>query len=165
MNEIEKNDMVAVFTTLATIELAFAELYEACAKVWEADAKFWMVIAREERGHVEYINKMSQIIAQSPDQFILEKPFKPIALQTAGQTAKTVAQKVNNGQITQQEIFNIAIDIEKSIIEAKYNDILKTENKLYRDLADKLVSESYEHRNMIQLKSDEVNKVRRILKD
>jgi hypothetical protein len=165
MNEIEKKDMVEVFNILANIELAFAELYEACGKFWDPDAKFWLSIARDERGHVEYIKKMSQIIAQAPDQFTLEKPFKPIALQTAGRTAKIITQKVNSGQITQEEIFNITVDIEKSVIEAKYNEILKTENILYRDLADKLVSESYQHKDMIQQRQNEVNKVRRILKD
>lgn len=163
MNEIEKKNMVEVFNLLASIELALAKLYEACGKFWETDQEFWLSIARDKRGHAEYINQMSQIIAQSPDQFTLEKPFKPIFLQTAGQTAKIVIQKINNGQITKEEILNIAFDIEKSIIKAKYNDILKSQNSVYRDLADKLVTESITHQDMIQHRMNEGNKIGRIL--
>ena len=165
MNDIEKNEIIEVFNILANIELSFAELYEACGKFWDTDAKLWLSIAQDERNHVECINKMSQIIAQSPEQFTQEKPFKPIALQTLEHTARTVIKKVNSAKIAREEILNIALDIEKSIIEAQYNDILKTEHSGYRLLAEKLVTESYEHKDMIQQRINEVNKVRRIIKD
>lgn len=163
MNEKEKNEIIQVFNTLANIELSFAELYEANSKFWVNEADFWLSLAREERDHVAYVKNMSQIIQQAPDQFIQGKPFRPISLQTAEQTAKTLIHKINSSQIDREEIFNIALDIENSILESKYNDILKTENSLYRDSVDKLVKDTYKHSIMIQQKLDEINKARHIV--
>jgi rubrerythrin len=160
-NELEKaklNEIIYILNTLANLELSFAELYEACGKHWDNDAKFWLSIAQEERNHNVYVNKMSELVSQFPNQFTLEKPFIPISLMTTRQMTKTVIQKINSSQITLKEILNIALDIEKSILETNYIALLKTNNKQYQDLAKSLVKESDQHKEMILQKIDELYK-------
>ncbi|MFB3897671.1 MAG: hypothetical protein ACE14V_15370 [bacterium] len=150
MNERIKTEILDIFSKLANSELLFFELYSVCSKYWIQDAQFWLNIAQDEQHHVTYVNQMRELINQFPEQFSQEKPFNPISLISAGQMAKIVIQKINSSQINQEEILNIAFDIEKSILECNYDTMLQTQNERYLQLAHQLVVESNMHKEMIE---------------
>jgi hypothetical protein len=158
MNPQEIDKVLQVFDLLADTETALAELYETCGKFWEADAKFWLGLATDERRHNEYIKSMRRIIAATPEQFSQEKPFQPIALQTMIYTIKTLMQKVSSNQITREEIFEVTRDIEKSVIESKYESILQSNNSQYNAIVKQIVIDTLTHKEMIEDKIRESQK-------
>ena len=158
MNEQEKNQYLELLNFLAEAESSIAELYEACSQVWKIDAPFWLEIVQEERKHTAAIKQIQNIISSSPEQFTSNEPFKPIALQTFIHMIKEILKKVNNGQLTRDNILSIARDIEQSVIETKYNRFVKTDNSEYNQLVEQIVTETHMHKDLFTQKLEEVKK-------
>ncbi|MCX7919292.1 MAG: hypothetical protein N3A72_06745 [bacterium] len=158
MNEQEKTKFLDLLTFLATAETKVGELYESCSHIWKIDAQLWSEIAREERNHAAAIEKMQQMVSTSPEQFTLAEPFTPIALQTFIHMVNEIIKKVNAGQLTREKIFAIALDIEKSVIETKYNRLVKTDHAEYTQLVEQIVAETLIHKELFSQKLDELKK-------
>lgn len=155
MNEQVKIKVLEIFNKLADAELSFAELYTTCGQCWTQDTEFWFGMAQEEQNHARKVKQMRELVSQSPNEYTQEKSFNPITLITAGQMAIRIIQKIDSSLVSHKEIFNIALDIEKSILETNYMKILKTDNIQYLDLAKEIVLESEKHKALIEQKIEE----------
>ncbi len=140
---------------LMEAELAVSEFYGACADTWDEDKDFWLHLVGEEKKHAENIKKMGAIISRMPDQFTAGRPITPIAVKTFISDLKNKTECCKNGEIQREKILFIARDIEKSIIESKYAEIVKTDNLEYKTLMKSLVEETRVHLDMVNRKIEE----------
>lgn len=140
-------------------ELSVGELYESCSQIWQIDKEFWLNLAKMERNHADNIQKMIRLIVDQPDQFTIGRSISPIGVKTFINIVKTNTQKVLKGQLTRNNIFAIARDIEESVIEAKHSDLLKTSNTQYLQLVQTIINETHDHKELLVKKLSEVKQL------
>jgi len=150
MNIISSDELKSIVTMvqlMAETEITIAEFYDTCARVWKEDADFWKAIAHEERKHADNLYRMKNIILQKPERFEKGRIFNPAAIKTTISYIQNNRQKIEQGAIEKNKALFIARDIEQSLMEQKYPDILKTDDIEYRSLIEEIHSQTVSHKN------------------
>ena len=142
--------------TLETLELmARAEetvqrLYATCAVLWKEDEKFWRGLSGEERRHAKHIRSMIAIITASPGRFQPGRPFSAPALKTFISGIERDIDSVKQVNIPELKALHLSLDIEQAIIEARFTEIVQTEDRGFRSLADEIVHDTVTHRRLVE---------------
>lgn len=135
--------------TMAAIERLIGDFYQECGEIWEEDRTFWMHIAAEEEKHAQYIERMAEIVALKPERFEIGRPFNQAAAQTVMAGIKKNLKRMKEGLITQERAMFITRDIEHSLMEKNYGEIVKTSDPEYLMLVREIMEETGTHRNSI----------------
>lgn len=143
---------------MAQYELLLSELYETCAATWAKDKDFWLDIAHQEVQHAENIRMMQEIINKKPEHFESGRPINLIAINTAATGLKDIIKRLTAGEYTYEKILIIARDMESSVLEAHYPEIVKTKDLEYQTLMKITISDTSDHNKHIQQKLAEVKK-------
>jgi len=151
----------ALERTLETLELmAVAEetvqrLYATCAVLWKGDEEFWRRLAGEERRHAKHIRSMIAILNDHPGRFQPGRPFSAAALRTfiAGIERDIGSVQPN---VPELKALRLALDIEQAIIEAKFTEIVQTEDTGFRSLADEIAQDTAVHRRLVETRMAEL---------
>lgn len=152
MTLLAVENILEIMRTLGESERIIGRFYRRCAETWQADEGFWLNLEREEIKHAKTIDAMADLIRQNPDAFQLNRPFSLIAIRTVITGIEQNIDQLNKGLITRERAMILARDIESSIIEKTYHEIVKTANPTYLALVRQVVSESYNHRSSIEQK-------------
>ena len=146
----------ALDRTLETLELmAQAEetvqrLYATCAVLWKGEEDFWRGLSGEERRHAKHIRSMMAILAANPDRFQPGRPFSAVALKTFISGVERDIESVKQAGVPQMKALRLALDIEQAVIEAKFTEIVQTEDKGYQALAGEIVQDTVTHRRLVE---------------
>lgn len=140
-------DVIPVMQEMATLELALAALYGACAERFPDDAEFWGAIRLQEEGHARVLGELAGMLASQPDQFQTGRPFNIVAVRTIRAGVERYTDQVRQGALTKQRAFFVARDIENSVLEASYSEIVQTDNIEFRKAMDLMVKETQAHRS------------------
>jgi rubrerythrin len=138
-----------VLKVLAKLELAVAHFYAACAKAYPEDCTLWEGLGDEEQLHAAHLERMGQILAERPAEFERNRSFSVAAVQTFIAYADSATQRIRSLPIPKAEypqILAVAQDIEKSILESKYGEVVKGTNPEFRSLVTELVTDTAAHR-------------------
>jgi ferritin len=154
--DIEKINKV--LGSMMQYELDLSDFYKQSADTWTEDQAFWQNLAYAETKHAENIQKMREIIAKKQERFELGRPFNPIALNTAMTGLKDYARRLTSGEFSFERILITARDIEESMLESHYAEIVKTADIEYQTLMKEILSDTYQHKKMIQKKIDDLKK-------
>ncbi|MEI8172512.1 MAG: hypothetical protein WCH07_03385 [Deltaproteobacteria bacterium] len=154
MADIER--ITKVLESMIQYELTLSDFYKQCADIWTEDQAFWQNLAHAEVGHAENIQKMREIITKKQQNFEAGRPFNPIAVNTAMAGLKDNVTRLTSGAFPCEKMLIIARDIEQSILESHYTEIVKTADIEYQTLMKNILSQTYEHRMIIQKKIDEI---------
>ena len=154
--DIEK--ITTVLESMIQYELNLSDFYKQCADIWTEDQAFWQNLARSEVGHAENIQKMREIIAKKQERFELGRPFNPIALNTAMAGLKDNAKRLTSGAFSFEKMLIMTRDIEQSILESHYAEIVKTADIEYQTLMKGILSDTYVHKKIIQGKIDDLKR-------
>jgi hypothetical protein len=149
VNLIKLQDALRVHIDL---ELTIAEFYKTCAENWPEDGAFWTDVSKQELQHAEYIEKMSNMISNRPDNFILGRSFNPVAINTIISGIKKNIDLVKADVLTQIKVLYIASDIEKSALESKIDEIVKTDDLGFLELVREIVLQTEKHREQFNNK-------------
>ncbi len=141
-----------VLKALEEAELAVGELYRTCAHVWEEDKVFWLKIEAEEMKHARGINKLADILHNKTEQFEVGRSFNPVAINTFIKGIQANIKRLQSGGIPKNNMLFIARDIEQSIIEFRYAEVVKTNDVQYNTLVEKIVSDTVSHKTRIDEK-------------
>lgn len=145
----------ALERTLETLELmARAEetlerLYETCAGLWLEDGEFWRGLAGEEKCHAEIIRTMAAMLSGNPDNYQAGRPFSTDALKTFISGIEQHIETVKGTVIPELKAMRVAWDIEQSIIESRYAEVVKTDDKRFQELAAEIIQETAVHRRLV----------------
>ena len=148
--DIEK--ITRVLEAMSQYELTLSDFYKQCASIWTEDQSFWQDLASAELQHAENIKKMREIITNKQGKFEAGRPFNSIALNTAMAGLKDNTIRLTSGAFSCEKMLIMARDIEQSILESHYAEIVKTADLEYQALMKAILSQTYEHKKIIQEK-------------
>ena len=148
----------ALARTLETLELmaqaeeAVQRLYATCAVLWKDDEEFWKGLSGEERRHAKHIRSMVAILTANPDRFQPGRPFSAVALKTFISGIEKDMESVKQAGVPELRALRLALDIEQAVIEAKFTEIVRTEDKGYQTLAVEIAQDTVTHRRLVENK-------------
>lgn len=143
-------NLSGVMKMMAETERLIAELYRTCAEIWVEDGDFWRETAAAEERHAHNIETMAGIMAARPERFELGRLFNPMAIKTIKTGLEGNLERLKKGDITREKMLHLARDIEASVIEKSYNDIVRTKDLEFQTLVREIVDETVSHRNKFE---------------
>lgn len=146
MEKVTPAKLQDALKVLADLELTMGEFYKTCADTWPEDRAFWITIYRQEQQHAHYIEKMSSLIADSPEKFMLGKRCNPAAINTVISGIRKNIELVKANALTKIKTLYIACDLEKSALENKIDEIVTTGDPGFMALAQEIVAQTKHHR-------------------
>jgi hypothetical protein len=150
MHAEELPGVLDTFAGLGDHEAALAALYAACGRIWHGDAALWDALADSERGHVTCLAAMARIVAERPAAFALGRPFSGAAGRLQASYAKDRAREVERGGMARRAGLLLAYEIERSIIETHLNELLRTEERGYLAIVERIVAETVAHCRLLE---------------
>ncbi len=143
-------NLLDVMKLMAATEQLIAEFYRTCADVWEEDRDFWLATVAEEEKHAANIEKMARIVAARPERFEIGRPFNPMAIRTIMAGVEGHLRRLKEGQITRDRLMIVARDIEASLMEKSYGEIVRTTDVEYLDLVREILEDTDRHKQSIE---------------
>jgi rubrerythrin len=143
---------VEAMELMAQAESAVERFYEACASLWKDEKDFWQGLALEEKHHAEHLRSMRSILTGNPGNFQHGRPFTTIALKTFISGIERSIENVKHFTVTELKAMHLARDIEQALIEARFTEIVQTEDRGFRALADEIVRDTAVHRRLVEKK-------------
>jgi hypothetical protein len=156
MNTVEAESITNILQAMIQFECDLSELYRNCAMLWKSDAAFWQILAEAEIRHADHIKKMSAIIVKNPIKFEAGRPFNLNVVHTAMAGIRDSQSRLLQGAIPPEKMLILARDMEQSILESHYAEIVKTNDVEYQALIRTILAETYEHRQILQKKIAEM---------
>ena len=145
-------DVLHVMDDMVELELALAALYQACSERFPQDRNFWLAIGHQEELHAKFIRQLADLIASHPQEFRFGRPFNSIAIKNILSSVAGYTEQVRNGQLDRQRALFIAKDIENSVLEASYREIVSTDNIEFNKTIDRIANDTLSHRNLLAAK-------------
>ncbi len=142
-------DVLPALHDMVALELALAELYGACAAKFPEDRELWTAIQRQEEGHAQFLRRLAELMTARPEEFRPGRPFNSAAIRTVLKSVTGYADQVKRGLLPRQRALFVARDIEKSVLEANYAQIVSTENAEYLRAMDTIARETQGHRDLL----------------
>ncbi|HET58504.1 MAG TPA: hypothetical protein ENN35_08710 [Deltaproteobacteria bacterium] len=143
-------DLIDVIKMMEEIERLIAELYQASGEAWVEDREFWLDTVAEEEKHANNIERMIKIVAAKPERFELERPFNQTDIKTIKTGLEGNIERVKEGEITREKMFNLARDIEASLIEKSYGEIVRTKDVEYQNLVNEITADTSNHKKAME---------------
>ena len=153
MNNQVMQNTLQVLNTLEKLEKTVAQLYELAAQQWPLYAALWNDTAKDEIKHAEYIKTLAAILTKNPDNFDINRPINTMAINSSMVWINKNIADIKAGTSDSNKMFFLAIDIEQSILESRYSEILKTDDPEYNELVKLIVKETVGHKKMIENES------------
>jgi len=147
---VSLQNLKEIMHMMAETELLIAELYRTAAETWKEDREFWLETVAEEEKHAYNINKMLAIVTLKPERFELGRPFNKVAITTIKNGLEGNLDRLKKGQIIREKMLNLARDIEASLIEKSYGEIVRTNDVEYQSLVEEIVSDTFNHKKAIE---------------
>lgn len=140
---------------LAQLEEVISELYKTAGDLWEDDKDFWSALAQAETSHAEYIKKMADILSSKPREFEIGRPLTAAGIKTVISGVQNNIGKLKRGEINKKQMLFISRDIEQSLLESKYTEILKTKDADYQALVYDVATQTEGHKVLLVRKISE----------
>ncbi len=134
---------------LEGIELKMAELYGLCAALWPADVIFWATLETDERRHASQLARIATLVETQPSQFQAGRPFKASAISTMVTYVDSLLHKLKRREMDQATLLNIARDLEKSLIESRYAEVVRTQNAEVLGMLQQIHQDTTHHHDRI----------------
>jgi len=150
MDSADIESVLSVLEAMADAELAVAEFYGACSRTWESEQGFFAALSRDEMRHAADVRALARILADKPEQFQSLRHFHKAAVQTFVAGVKESAARVHRGETPLERVLHVALDMEKSILESRFTEIVKTEEIEYQTLARRIMDETRAHKANIE---------------
>jgi hypothetical protein len=150
-------NLISILKSMADFELATAELYGTCSQIWEGDKEFWSDMQQAEVKHSRNIRRMTDIVSSKPGDCTPGHVFTPAAVQTSISGIKAHIQRLVKREIARKNMFFIARDIEQSMLERNYSEIVKTNDTEFQSLVNEILLDTVAHREQLNKKIRELS--------
>lgn len=152
MDRITHARILETFKVLSRVERAMAGFYGLCAETGGPSREFWQGLEQEEQRHVAAVQRMAELVAERPDQFEPDRTFRAPAVQTFLTYVESVVQRLRTNEISRTDehhLLSVARDLEQSVLEGRWNEIVKTADPDFLALARTISSETIAHKARI----------------
>jgi len=143
-------NLLDVMKMMAATERLVADFYRTCAEIWAEDREFWSATVAEEEKHAKNIERMAQIVAAKPERFEIGRPFNQMAIKTIMTGIEGHLKRLKEGRITRDRLMFVARDIESSMMEKSYGEIVRTSDLEYLELVKEIVGDTASHKQKIE---------------
>jgi 1,2-phenylacetyl-CoA epoxidase catalytic subunit len=133
-----------ILDILRDIELIVAELYKRFSRSFLQDRVFWENLSQDEESHAVMVSELKNTLLKNGSPFELGKLNIP-ALSTYRQGIEGQLVRLERGEIRRQSALFIARDFEKTLIEHRFYDSIRSENPEYRAIQEKIRRETEFH--------------------
>ncbi len=152
---MQRHDLAGTLDTLRALERlerALATFYGLCGDPAASEPEFWATLAGEEGGHAEAIRRMAAMLAERPERFEPNRAFRVAAIQTFRAYVESLADRLRTGGISrldQHHLLSLAHDLEQSVLEGKWNEIVTTTDEEFQALLGGVIAETRAHKARI----------------
>ena len=143
-------DVIDNLRLISQGERHISEFYQLCGDVLAEEKDFWHDLAASERDHSEAALKMADLVEKEPRKYKPGRSFNALSIRLFGLHLEGLVASMRAGKILKEELLSLAADIESSIVELNYGDIVETDVPEYRALARQLEKETGEHRQTFE---------------
>ena len=150
-------NLTEVMRMMAATERFIAEFYRTCAELWPEDREFWLDVVAEEEKHARNIEEMAKIVSAKPERFELGRAFNPAAIRTVMTGIEGQVDRLKKGLITRDRLMIVARDIEASVMEKSYREIVRTTDLEYLNLVKEIVEDTSRHKSAIEKRCEEIS--------
>ena len=144
------DDMLDALKALIRLELTIGELYAACARQWPEDEPFWLDVSRQEAEHARAVERIVLLISKKPDHFLTAKAIRVAAVETIIAGIERTTDQVRNGRLLKNNLMAIAVDIENSVMEKKFFEMIKTADPVFLELCHDIMAQTREHKQRFE---------------
>lgn len=145
-------DVFQVMDDMVSLELALADLYQACSEQFPEDKNFWLAIRHQEELHAKLIKQLAALVESHPEEFNFGRPFNSAAIRTTLSSVRNYTESVRKGMLERKRALYMARDIENSVLEANYGEIVSTDNIEYTKIIDRIRHDTLTHKNLFAAK-------------
>ena len=141
MNKSEINELIQY---LQLYELSIAKLYDTFATLLPASGKEWKVFANEERLHAKWINALN-LLVKNENLSVEKTKFTVQGTNIAIDYIQRQIDKTVEDKIGLKQAINIAINIEKSLLENAFLKVFKLSDPKAKKIRARLEEATKEH--------------------
>jgi len=135
---------------LAECEREMAEIYKLCAVKYPEEKDMWEELAESELRHERNIGRMEELMKASPDDYYPGESFNPASIRTFHFHVSDVRERLEKEEMPREKLLGIIDELENSVFEMSYVNIVTTKNKEFNHLADEIDRETESHRESIR---------------
>ncbi len=141
------------------LELAMADLYRACSEVFLVHREFWTEMHAAENKHAAHLKRVKAMLAERPGRFELGRPFKLGAIQTIIGGIRWDMERLRNRELGLRNMLYISRDLEKSMLESSYWEIIKSDDPQFLSHVAEIVEETHGHHQSLEEKISKLSPV------
>lgn len=156
----DPEEMQRIMGMMAELEMKISEFYRQCGDLWKQEKDFWAGLEKEEVSHAQSVRKMAHILLARPERFEEGRPFNPVSIAVALAGIQNNLQKLKEGQLRGLHLLFMARDMEQSLLETKWGELLKSKDMEYQDLLQTIESQTHAHKRKLAQKIEEVKRSR-----
>ncbi len=157
MEQKQLESILDILKIMKELELAAAEFYRTCGEIWIIEKEFWVNMEQSELKHAQNIDLMIKISSEKPEKFELGHSFKLPAIRTFISGVKGDTQRLRNRQLSKGKTLVVARDVEESMLESKYMEIIQTKEPEFQALMEQIVSDTLTHKEWLNEKMKQSN--------
>jgi rubrerythrin len=144
--------VLSTMTDMISLERMLATLYATCGAAFPEDRLFWLGLADQEEQHAESIERLLRLVSERPEEFEVGRPFTSAAIQTIKAGISGHIEAAQRGRLTRDKALFICRDIENSVLESSYRDIVKSGNVEFKRVIEAIVQQTLAHKSAVTKK-------------
>jgi 1,2-phenylacetyl-CoA epoxidase catalytic subunit len=129
---------------LQEIELVVAALYKGFSRFFPPDRVFWLNLSQDEESHAVMVAELKNTLLKNGSPFEVGK-FNLTALHTYRQGVEGQIGRLERGELGRRNALFIAKDFEKTLIEHRFYEMIRSDNPDYQVLQSKIQKETEIH--------------------
>lgn len=149
-NKATIQDVIDNLRLISKGERHVSEFYHLCGDVFADEKDFWHTLAASELTHAEAALGMADLVAKEPGKYKPGRSFNAVSIRLFGLHLSDLVERMRAGKIQKNELLSVAVDIESSVVELNYGEIVETDVPAYRALARQLGEETGEHKQAFE---------------
>lgn len=153
-SSLKMRDIVMNLELLSNAEAQISNFYRLCAGAMPKEQDLWNHLADQELQHADAVKQMLERINLEPKLYRPGVSFGTVTIRLFDVEMQGLVEQMNHGLLSPDKLFSIALEIEDSAVELSYSRIVKTEDAIYKTLADRIERETAEHKAAIKSKTE-----------
>lgn len=129
---------------LRDIELVVAELYRRFAHSFAQDRVIWEDLSQDEESHAAMVAELKNTLLKNGSPFEVGK-INLAALNTYRQGIEDHLGRLQRGELGRQNALSIARDFERTLVEHRFYELIRSDNPEYRAIQAKIRKETELH--------------------
>ncbi|MFC2022573.1 hypothetical protein ACFLTL_00205 [Chloroflexota bacterium] len=138
-----------VLDMLAANEVSIGQLYNEYANMFPEYSDFWDKLAKEEYNHARWLTEVSRKAVEG-SLHIDERRFTKEAVESYRKYLQGECEKARREGISLLQALSIALNIEESLIESKYFEVLEADPTELRRILSDLEIATKEHMRRVR---------------